>query len=115
MSYKSDVNMDFVAYSNRELQDLIESETGYDVSTYVKKNPFSDDAVDTSISLSDKVLSSSADFDIADEVVDESDEKIEVVKVIQKVDESSIESDRVKELEALTLELKNKLSKSVIG
>ena len=114
MSYKSDVNMDFVAYSNRELQDLIEAETGYDVSTYVKKNPFSDDAVDTSISLSDKVLSSSADFDIADEVVDESDEKIEVVKVIQKVDESSIESDRVKELEALTLELKNKLSKSVM-
>lgn len=111
MSYKSDINMDFVAYSNRELQDFVESETGYDVSTYIKENPFEDEAVDVNIAQADSSLASSADFEIVDEK-EEKEENIEIVKVIQKEDDYKIESDKVKELESVIAELEGKLDKS---
>lgn len=113
MSYKSDLNMDFVAYSNDELQDLVESETGYDVSTHIKESLFEDENVEVNIPQVDSNLASSADFEIADEQ-EEKEENIEVVKVIHREDESEIESAKIKELESTIDDLKEKLNKSVI-
>lgn len=113
MSYKPDLNMDFVAYSNDELQDLVESETGYDVSTHIKESLFEDENVEVNIPQVDSNLASSADFEIADEQ-EEKEENIEVVKVIHREDESEIESAKIKELESTIDDLKEKLNKSVI-
>jgi protein NUF1 len=113
MSYKPDLNMDFVAYSNGELQDLVESETGYDVSTHIKESLFEDENVEVNIPQVDSNLASSADFEIADEQ-EEKEENIEVVKVIHREDESEIESAKIKELESTIDDLKEKLNKSVI-
>lgn len=113
MSYKDDLNMDFVAYSNDELQDLVESETGYDVSTHIKESLFEDENVEVNIPQVDSNLASSADFEIADEQ-EEKEENIEVVKVIHREDESEIESAKIQELEATISDLKEKLNKSVI-
>lgn len=113
MSYKDDLNMDFVAYSNDELQDLVESETGYDVSTHIKESLFEDENVEVNIPQVDSNLASSADFEIADEQ-EEKEENIEVVKVIHREDESEIESAKIKELESTIDDLKEKLNKSVI-
>ena len=113
MSYKSDLSMDFVAYSNDELQDLVESETGYDVSTHIKESLFEDENVEVNIPQVDSNLASSADFEIADEQ-EEKEENIEVVKVIHREDESEIESAKIKELESTIDDLKEKLNKSVI-
>lgn len=113
MSYKSDLSMDFVAYSNDELQDLVEAETGYDVSTHIKESLFEDENVEVNIPQVDSNLASSADFEIADEQ-EEKEENIEVVKVIHREDESEIESAKIKELESTIDDLKEKLNKSVI-
>ena len=113
MSYKDDLNMDFVAYSNDELQDLVESETGYDVSTHIKESLFEDENVEVNIPQVDSNLASSADFEIADEQ-EEKEENIEVVKVIHREDESEIESAKILELESTIDDLKEKLNKSVI-
>ena len=113
MSYKPDLSMDFVAYSNDELQDLVESETGYDVSTHIKESLFEDENVEVNIPQVDSNLASSADFEIADEQ-EEKEENIEVVKVIHREDESEIESAKIKELESTIDDLKEKLNKSVI-
>lgn len=113
MSYKPDLSMDFVAYSNDELQDLVESETGYDVSTHIKESLFEDENVEVNIPQVDSSLASSADFEIADEQ-EEKEENIEVVKVIHREDESEIESAKIKELESTIDDLKEKLNKSVI-
>lgn len=113
MSYKLDLNMDFVAYSNDELQDLVEAETGYDVSTHIKESLFEDENVEVNIPQVDSNLASSADFEIADEQ-EEKEENIEVVKVIHREDESEIESAKIKELESTIGDLKEKLNKSVI-
>lgn len=113
MSYKPDLNMDFVAYSNDELQDLVESETGYDVSTHIKESLFEDETPEVNMSQVDSSLASSADFEIADEQ-EEKEENIEVVKVIHREDESEIESAKIKELESTIDDLKEKLNKSVI-
>lgn len=113
MSYKADLNMDFVAYSNDELQDLVESETGYDVSTHIKESLFEDETPEVNMSQVDSSLASSADFEIADEQ-EEKEENIEVVKVIHREDESEIESAKIKELESTIDDLKEKLNKSVI-
>lgn len=113
MSYKPDLSMDFVAYSNDELQDLVESETGYDVSTHIKESLFEDENVEVNIPQVDSNLASSADFEIADEQ-EEKEENIEVVKVIHREDESEIESAKIQELEATISDLKEKLNKSVI-
>lgn len=113
MSYKADLSMDFVAYSNDELQDLVESETGYDVSTHIKESLFEDENVEVNIPQVDSSLASSADFEIADEQ-EEKEENIEVVKVIHREDESEIESAKIKELESTIDDLKEKLNKSVI-
>lgn len=113
MSYKPDLSMDFVAYSNDELQDLVEAETGYDVSTHIKESLFEDENVEVNIPQVDSNLASSADFEIADEQ-EEKEENIEVVKVIHREDESEIESAKIKELESTIDDLKEKLNKSVI-
>lgn len=113
MSYKSDLSMDFVAYSNDELQDLVEAETGYDVSTHIKESLFEDETPEVNMSQVDSSLASSADFEIADEQ-EEKEENIEVVKVIHREDESEIESAKIKELESTIDDLKEKLNKSVI-
>ena len=113
MSYKPDLSMDFVAYSNDELQDLVESETGYDVSTHIKESLFEDENVEVNIPQVDSNLASSADFEIADEQ-EEKEENIEVVKIIHREDESEIESAKIQELESTIDDLKEKLNKSVI-
>lgn len=113
MSYKPDLSMDFVAYSNDELQDLVEAETGYDVSTHIKESLFEDETPEVNMSQVDSSLASSAEFEIADEQ-EEKEENIKVIKVIHKEDEPEIESAKIKELESTIADLKEKLNKSVI-
>ena len=111
MSYKSDVSMDYVAYSVTELQELIEAETGYDVSTYIKESLF-DEQQEVQVSQVENDLSSIAEFEIPDEE-EEEEENIEVIKIIKDIEEHNIENEKIKDLEMIIDDLKEKLDKSV--
>lgn len=113
LSYKNDIGLDDVAYSVRELQDLIESETGEAVSTYKKNDNLFEDTVKTK---KDIIYSSNPiDENVEEQIesINDEDELIEVVKLDRTDDNTySSESNEAlnKEIESLKALLKSTMA-----